>query len=192
MKYLILLLSVCCVAFSQEKRSLTHQDYDLWKRISSTKISKSGNLLINEIQTTTGRGDGYVQIDVFNQSFSTTFFNGTDARITPNEKFIIFLQQPHYDSIRAEKKREVKKEKQAKPILKIFSVEKQQLIDSIPRVKKYHVPKEADEWVVIEKYKDEKVKVKNEATSRKEKKKKKNKTVIQIKKKNEEADYAIV
>ncbi|GGE02714.1 S9 family peptidase [Psychroflexus salis] len=191
MKYFLFFFSLCSIAFSQEKRAITHDDYDLWKRISETKISAKGNILLNEVKTTTGRSNGYLQIDLLTKNFSKQFFNGTDAQITQDEKFIVFLEQPHYDSIRNQKKREVKKEKQTKPKLKIFSVEKQTLIDSIEAVKKFHIPEEAEAWVVIEKYKDKKQKAKQENTLKKRRKKKKKKEEEKTPL-NEKADYAIV
>ena len=199
MKYFIVLFSLCFMGFSQEKKSLTHEDYDLWKRISSSQFSPSGNILLNEVSTATARGDGYLQIDLLDVGESVQFFNGTAAKITKDEKYIVYLQKPVYDSIRAEKKREVKKEEQAKPWLKIYSVEQKIIIDSISRVKKFYIPEEADAWVVIEKHKDEKAEVKKEEEDskkekKKKKKKKKKKTKEKVKAKplNEEADYAIV
>ena len=79
MKYFLFFFSLCFIGFSQEKKSLTHEDYDLWKRVSSTQISKSGNILLNEVKTTTGRGDGYLQIDLLSNGFSEQFFNGSNA-----------------------------------------------------------------------------------------------------------------
>lgn len=193
MKYFLFFFSLCFMGFSQEKKSLTHDDYDLWKRISSSQWSKSGNILLNEVTTTTERGDGYLQINLLNENFSEQFFNGTDAKITHDEKYFVFLQQPHYDSIRAEKKREVKKEKQTKPWLKIYSVEAKQIIDSISSVKKFHLPEEADAWVVIEKYKDEKPKEKKDESAAKKKKKKPKKSKKEkAKPLNQQADYALV
>lgn len=193
MKYFLIFFSLCYIGFSQEKKALTHEDYDLWKRIYSTDLSSSGNILLNEVRTTTGRGDGYLQIVLLNQNFSEQYFNGTNAKISKDEKFIVFLQQPVYDSIRAEKKREVKKEKQSKAWLKIYSVAQQQIIDSISRVKKFHLPEDAEAWIVIEKYKDEKAKEnKEEKVSKKKKKKKKEAKKEKVKPLNEEADYAIV
>ncbi len=197
MKYFVFFFSLCFIGFSQEKKSISHDDYDLWKRISSTQISKSGTILLNEIKTTTERGDGYLQIDLLSSGFSEQFFNGSNAKITHDEKYIVFMQQPAYDSIRSQKKREVKKDKQSKPIFKIFSVEQQEIVDSITRVKKFYIPEEADAWVVVEKYKDEKAKSKKDEASKKAKKKKKknkkkNEDQSKAKSLNEKADYAIV
>jgi dipeptidyl aminopeptidase/acylaminoacyl peptidase len=189
MKYFILFLSICSIGFSQQKKVLTHDDYDLWKRVSSTQLSESGSIIVNEVQTTTGRGDGYLQIDLLTENVTSQFYNGTDAKITKDEKYILFLEQPAYDSIRAQKKREVKKEKQSKPQLKIYSIASQQIIDSISHVKKFYIPEEADAWVVIEKYKDEKPKEEGEKTTKKKKKKKQKKEKTPL---NQEADYAIV
>ncbi len=197
MKYFILFFSLSFIGFSQEKKVVTHDDYDLWKRMSSSQLSPNGAILLNEVKTTTGRGDGYLQIDHLNEGVSSQFLNGTDAKITKDEKFIVFLQQPVYDSIRAEKKREVKKDKQSKPWLKIYSVESKKVIDSISQVKKFHIPEEGGSWAVIEKYKDEKPEPKkDETTSKKKKRKKKREKKKQKEEKpkrlNQEADYAII
>lgn len=110
---LLFSLSLCTV-FAQQKKALTHQDYDLWKKIDNTKISHNGTLVVTTITTNTGRGDGYLKI--YNVSTGNTFQfkNGYKTEISPDEKYVYFLRKPDYENRRKERKDEAKKDDRAK------------------------------------------------------------------------------
>ncbi len=185
--------------YAQEKKSLTHEDYDLWKMISSYQISEDGEFLITEAKTTTQRGNGFLQLNNLKTNQATSFPRGAKGKLTYDQKYLVYLVQPHYDSLRKQKKEEVKKEKQDQPQLRIFSVESGELVLEIDRVKKYHLPEENSSFVIIEKYKDfpeeNKEEVEEEAeekTKKKRNKKNKKSEDIEVKPLHEKQDYAIV
>lgn len=179
-------------SYSQQKRSLTHNDYDLWKRIQSPQVSDNGKLIVTSVTTATGRGDGYLKIVNLKTGQSNTFHNGHGAKISNDNNYVFFLQKPDYQTVRKEKKKEVKKDKQSKDKLFIYDVNTNKIVDSVLRVKSFDIPKKYDGWLVIEKFKNLKPK-KDTTTTTPEKKKdsiaKKKKT-----KKNPafEADYGLV
>ncbi|MFS4468806.1 alpha/beta hydrolase family protein [Maribacter sp. 2210JD10-5] len=151
----LIFFTISIVTFSQ-KRAITHDDYDLWKVNSDVKISNKGKLVVSEIELLTKRGDGHIEIynTVTDEKF--TFPRGYHAAITEDERYVIFKQKVAYDSIRQEKKKEVKKENRAKEKLFVYDALSNRIIDSIVRVKKYDLPKKNSDWLVIEKYKEEK------------------------------------
>ncbi|MCP9199494.1 prolyl oligopeptidase family serine peptidase [Gramella sp. GC03-9] len=186
----LFLLLTTAVGFSQQKRALTHEDYDLWKSVQSSQISNSGNLIVTEVNTSTGRGDGYLKIFNRKSGKSIEYHNGYDATISADEKYIYFLRKPDYEQIRQEKKDDVKKEKQSKNAFFIYNVENNNLLDSIQRVKKYEAPEEYSGWVVIEKFKDLKPEKSKDSTRTSEA----SKDSVSKPKKNLalEAEYALV
>lgn len=140
--------------FAQEKKTLTHEDYNLWKRVQNTQISKDGNTIVSTIVTGTGRGDGYITIHNAQTGQSFTFENGYNSRISGDGNYVFFLRRPAYEVTRSEKKKEVKEEKMTKDAFFIYDVSQNRIIDSVQRVKKFEIPRESSDWVIIEKYKD--------------------------------------
>lgn len=145
------------IAFCQ-KKTITHNDYDLWKQVANTKISDQGNLIVSTIELVTKRGDGHVQVYSGKTGKKFTFARGYDTSITADENYVVFKRKPAYDTVRKEKKDEVKKDDQAKDDLFIYDVKNNTIYDSILRVKSYKLPKKHEGWLVIQKFKDKKKK----------------------------------
>ncbi|SDK72332.1 Prolyl oligopeptidase family protein [Salinimicrobium catena] len=142
------------LCFAQEKKSLTHEDYNLWKRVQNTQISKDGNTIVTTIVTGTGRGNGYIKIYNAKTGESFTFENGYNSRISGDGNYVYFLRKPAYELTRSEKKEEVKEEKRTKDAFFIYDVATNKILDSVQRVKKFEAPEDVTGWVVIEKHKD--------------------------------------
>lgn len=100
----LVFLSFTTLMYAQ-KKSLTHDDYDLWKNITDTKISNSGKLIVSVIATSTKRGDGYLEIYNTANNKKFTFFNGYDSSITQDENFVIFKRKPKYEQARKERRK---------------------------------------------------------------------------------------
>ena len=152
--FLVLLFLGFVSASGQEKKTITHDDYDLWKRIENTQLSKDGEVIVTTISTATDRGDGYVKIFNTDTGRSFTFENGYRTNISSDGNYVFFLRKPSYQLTRQEKKEEVKEEKRTKNDFFIFDVRDHRLLDSVKRVKKYEIPEETTGWLVIEKHKD--------------------------------------
>ncbi len=190
---LILLLIATITGYSQQKRALTHDDYDLWKSVVDPQISKTGDLILTEVNTTTGRGDGYLKIFNIPTGETQSFHNAYNASISSDEKYIFFLRKPDYEKVRQEKKEEVKEEKQSKSDFFIFDIRKNELADSIMRVKGYETPEEYTGWVVIEKLKElQPEKEKDSAQSLEAKEEKEKDSIKEKKNLALEANYALV
>lgn len=142
-------------SYAQQKKALTHDDYDLWKRIAKTHISKNGNIIVATVSTNTGRGDGYLNIFNVKTRESIRFKNGYKSKVSSDGNYVFFLRKPDYEISWKERKDEVKKEKRAKDDFFIFDVRKDQLLDSMMRVKSFKIPEKTSGWVVMEKYKND-------------------------------------
>lgn len=159
-KYIFLFFSlvvITCV-FAQQKKSLTHEDYDLWKTLKKAEISKNGNVIAIAAETVTERGDGYLRIYNARTGNFAQFFNGSKPKITDNEQYVVFVERPAYDVTREERKKEVKKEAKAKDKLFIYNVAKNILVDSFPNVKSFKMSKQNSDYLLIEVFKKEKPK----------------------------------
>ncbi|MCH8534683.1 MAG: prolyl oligopeptidase family serine peptidase [Flavobacteriaceae bacterium] len=197
MKYLNLIfvfIFVSQLSQAQEKKVLSHNDYDLWKSISKYDVSEDGAYLVTEAKTTTNRGNGFLQLNNLLTHQATSFPRGTQGKLTHNQNYLVYLVKPDYDTLRNQKKEEIKKEKQAKNQLRVFSVETGELVLEVDRVKKYYLPKENSDFLVIEKHKNLPEEDKNEENSSQKSKKKKNKAQNKTNQKQavEKQDYALV
>ena len=148
----ILILSTTLI-FSQ-KKAITHDDYDLWKNIENVDVSDDGLLVVTTIETTTGRGDGYLTIYNTKTKKEYRFENGYDPSISSGSNYVVFKRKPDYSTIRKEKKKKTKKDNQSKDALFIYSVKQNKIMDSVLNIKKYSLPKEYEGWVIIERLKE--------------------------------------
>lgn len=148
---------------SAQKKPITHDDYDLWKSISDTKISKKGKIIVSTIVTRTGRGDGYVHIYNTQTKDSVRYFNGSSTAITDDEKFVIFRKKVDYETKRTEKKKKVKDRDKQKDVLYIYNVALNNIYDSITRIKSYKLSKRNSDYLVIEKFKNKKDSIKGDS-----------------------------
>ncbi len=191
-KIVSLLFLVPFALIAQQKKALTHQDYDLWKQVSSYQLTSDGNILLYEVKTSTGRGDGYSVLRYIDTEEEYVFPRATNAKISKEQDYLVFLEQPIYDSLRQQKLKKVAKEKQEKPQLKVFSLVQKKVVDSIKNVKKLSFPKEASQWFLVEKYKDETPKTAENSTPTKKKKKKEEKPTQKEKPLHLTKDYHLV
>ncbi len=157
-KTITILLFFTSAVFFAQKKAITHDDYDLWKKISDVKISNMGKLVVSTIETSTKRGDGYVEIYNTENKQKASFLNGYETSISFDENYVIFKRKPKYQTIRKEKKKKIKEENQSKDALFIYDVTTNKIYDSISRVKKYALPEESTGWMVVEKYKNKRKK----------------------------------
>jgi len=147
------------ITFSQaQKKAISHDDYDLWQSPSTIKISDSGALIVTEVELTTKRGDGHLQIHNSKTNETYIFPRGYSATISARENYVVFKRKPAYETIRSEKKKEVKKDDFSKDALFIYDVNTNTVYDSILNVKSYKMPKKLEGWIVIEKFKEKKEK----------------------------------
>ncbi|RPE00898.1 S9 family peptidase [Aureibaculum marinum] len=191
---LIVLLFSFTFSYTQQKRSLTHDDYDLWKNIGSPQITDNGQLVVTTVSTATGRGDGYLSIYNSKTGKTIKFHNGQRAQISNDNNYIVFFQKPDYELVRFEKKKKLKKDEMSKNKLFIYDVRLNRIVDSVLRVKSFDIPKKYDNWLIIEKFKDLKPKKDTTETKKDSIKEPKEKKKGAKKKKNPalESDYALV
>ncbi|MBA6152080.1 alpha/beta hydrolase family protein [Gelidibacter maritimus] len=184
---LLALIFAVSASHAQQKKSLSHKDYDLWKKIDHTQVSNNGDIVVTTISTSTGRGDGYLKIHNVRTGKTFQFKNGYKTGISHDGHYVFFLRKLAYRLERKERKEDVKKDQRTKDDFFVYDVRKNQLTDSMMRIKSYKIPKESSGWVVLEHHKNEPPK-KDKADSSEVKKDQKK----PIKRLAEKADYGIV
>lgn len=158
----LVFLCVFGIATAQ-KRAITHDDYDLWKSVNQVQISTKGKIVATTVNTSTQRGDGYLQIDNTETKEKAVFFNGSKSAITYDEKYVIFQKKVKYATKRLEKKDKVKEADKEKEVLFIYDVANTTLYDSIERVKSFKLPKKNSRYLVVEKFKNKKDSIKGDS-----------------------------
>ncbi len=139
---LIAALILSLGATAQTKKKLDHTVYDSWNSISNVQQSTYGNLVTYEINPLTG--DGFLYIERIDGKAKRSFSRGNKAQFLYNEKTILFLIQPEYDTIRKLQLAKVKEDKLPKDTLAIFYPATDSLV-LIPAVKSFKIA-EKGEW----------------------------------------------
>ena len=141
LNYLVLISSLI---FAQtEKRPLTLDEILKWNRITETHISNDGKYIVYKEEP--WEGDPVLKITTPEASEQASFLGGTDARITSDSKFVIFILQPPVDTIRALKLKDVKKDDLPKDKLVLFNLEKSSA-DTICNLQSLKVPEKWAGW----------------------------------------------
>lgn len=77
------------------KKALTHDDYDLWKRISARALANNGEYIA--YVTSPGKGDGIMTLRSLGGSARVVEVDrASGPRITPDSRFLIFTIDPMY------------------------------------------------------------------------------------------------
>lgn len=137
---LCLILSLPTILFSQgNSRTMTHEVYEQWNKIESPQLSDKGNWAVYEL--TNEGGASHVNIHNTRSGEKFSFERASGAEIDFGEHFVVFVTSAHVDTIKAMKRRKVKKSKMPKDTLCIFQL-KTKDIERIPRVESYKLSKE--------------------------------------------------
>lgn len=131
--WLILILPF--VILSQNtSRIMTHEVYEQWNKIESPQLSSSGNWAVYQLTNERGASDVHIANTRTQEQFS--FERASGAEIDFGEHFVAFKVAAHPDTIKAMKRRKVKKSKLPKDTLCIFQLETKD-IERIPNVESY-------------------------------------------------------
>ncbi|RZS96667.1 S9 family peptidase [Cecembia calidifontis] len=132
---------------AQQKRSLTHADYDAWESLNSDKISKDGSWVGFEISPQ--EGDGRLEIVSHgNPNQRIVIPRGTSWAFSHDSRFGVGKISPEFEAVRLLKLKKTKPEDMPKDSLFIVHLEKGN-IEKYARVKSYAVPEKAGNWLAI-------------------------------------------
>lgn len=133
--------------FAQQKRSLTHNDYDQWESLTSEKITKNGQYAGYQINPQ--EGDGRVEIfPIKNPSQKMIISRGTGFLFSHDDLYAIGKISPQKDSVKVLKLKKKKGDDLPKDSLFILSLSSGK-IEKLARVKSYAMPAEKGNWLAI-------------------------------------------
>ena len=134
-------------SLAQEKRALTHLDYDGWETVSSEKISNNGSWVAFEINPQ--EGDGRLEIVSHqNENEKIILPRANRLNFSNNSLFAIGRIVPQYDSVRMLKLKKTKADNMPKDSLFILNLNSKE-IDKLARVKSFSLPENQGNWLAI-------------------------------------------
>jgi len=139
------LLSQSVIA--QQKRALTHADYDGWESLSSEKITKNGSFVGYQISPQDG--DGRLEIFPFNSPKQKTQIpRGNGFLFTADDAYAVGKISAQKDSVYALKLKKKKADDLPKDSLFILNLASGKL-EKLARVKSFATPTEKGSWIAI-------------------------------------------
>lgn len=171
-----------------QKRALTHADYDGWESLNSEKITKNGAWV--GYQVSRQDGDGQVEIFAFkNPDQRIQIPRASGFLFAADDAFAVGKIAPAKDSVKLLRLRKVKKEDLPSDSLFIYQMSNGKLI-KIPQVKSFALPTESGSWIAIH-YEKEKSAKKDPAdsTSKAPKPKKTDGTGLEVRKLDGSVSY---
>lgn len=138
-------IAALCLGFvfltgqSSDKKTLGIEEFNIWKRIENAQISDKGALVCYELEVGEGAADGTLVLYQTANQMEKRFPRGYKAAISLDEAFLVFMIKPHVDSLKAMRRRGVKRKHLPTDTLAIYHVEKDSL-EKIPNVKNFKLP----------------------------------------------------
>ncbi len=143
----VVFLFLYLAASAQQKRPLTHEDYDGWESISSEKITKDGQWVGFEINPQDG--DGRLEVVAYEDpSHRYIIPRVKNWKFSHDSKFAFGEVVAQKDSIRQLKLQKVEKKDLPKDSLFILDLASGQ-VEKLARVKSYAFPKKAGSWLAV-------------------------------------------
>jgi dipeptidyl aminopeptidase/acylaminoacyl peptidase len=132
---------------AQQKRSLTHADYDGWESLSSEKITKNGQYV--GYQVSPQDGDARLEIFPYAKPTSKTIIpRGSGFSFSADDAFAVGKIAPQKDSVRVLKLQKKKADDLPKDSLFILQLATGK-VEKLARVKSFAMPSEKGSWIAV-------------------------------------------
>ncbi len=143
---LLLMLGWSCWLPAQEKRSLTHRDYDYWRSIQSATISSNGAFVAYVLQPEDG--DPTLILYHTGMGMNDTFQNGYNPGFTYDGRFLVYKVKPTKRAFRQVKKDKLPDEKKLADSLAIVNLANGQRL-AFGGLSKLAVPEHEGNWIAF-------------------------------------------
>ena len=148
----LLLIFSFSILQAQQKRALTHADYDGWESVVAEKISRKGKWVGYEINPQ--EGDGRMEITTSTSGeIHRIIPRGTKMLFSPNEQFAVGKISPPVKAVQQQKLKKVKADLLHKDSLFVMDIQSGEM-QKYPRVKSFALPAKEGNWVAIHFEKD--------------------------------------
>ena len=143
-KLLIIVLFCISVALQAQKPALDHSVYDNWKTTGQLLITDDGKWVTYVI--TPQQGDGWLYICNLTTGRKDSVERGTNAKFSPDSKYLAYQVTPSFSETRQAKKKKLKDEQLPKNSLAIRTLLSGETI-IIPDVKSFALSSENSYWM---------------------------------------------
>ena len=130
------------------RKMLDHADFAIWNTIENTQLSNDGRWVVYELKP--GEGDGKLFAYDGNTGKDRSFQRATDAKLSADSRFLVFKIKPFEDTLKAQRRRKVKREDLPKDSLGIFELNTGNLT-KIPQVQSFQLPEKWSGWLAYHK-----------------------------------------
>lgn len=136
------------LSLSAQQKTMSPEVFNSWNTIKDTRISDDGNW----VTYTVGNEAGDPALHIYDHQSGNTvrFDRASKAKISADSKWLAFKVHPAVDSIKAMKRRKVKKKDLPNDSLVIYHL-RDRTVRTIANVKSFEVPAEWSGWVVYHK-----------------------------------------
>ncbi|MEM6634218.1 MAG: hypothetical protein AAF694_31365, partial [Bacteroidota bacterium] len=130
-----------------DKKIMDPSVYEIWKEIEGVKISADGQWVAYTLQP----GEGDPQLALYEVATQQTklFPRSDKASFSYEGSFLLFTTHPAEDSLKAQKRRKVKKNKLPGDTLGVYSLNSQSLT-KIPNLKSLKLPPKWGDWIAYQ------------------------------------------
>ncbi len=131
-------------AQSAAKKMLDHTEFDTWKEIQQPQISNDGRWVVYELNPDIG--DGKLVVYDGNTGKDQIFERAKGAKISADSRFVVFNIKPFDDTLKALRRRKVKKEELPKDTIGILDLNTGNLT-KIAEVQSFQLPAKWNGWL---------------------------------------------
>lgn len=146
------ILTLCLILLTTlaigQKKQLDIPDLLSWNRILSPQISNDGNWVAYVLKAE--EGDAVLKVWDARNGRTSTFNRGEAPSFSADNQFLIFKIKPLEDTLKAQRRRKVKKDDLPKDSLGILQLSNLSLV-KIADVKSFSVPEKWSGWIVFQK-----------------------------------------
>ncbi|MCF3110196.1 prolyl oligopeptidase family serine peptidase [Niabella sp. CC-SYL272] len=146
MKKLILtaLTGLGCFMAIAQKKPLDHTVYDRWQAVGKTVLSNNGKWIVYNINVQ--EGDDELVIQATDRPYKKTIPRGYDARITGDNRAVVFRIKPTFSEIRQAKIKKKKPADMPRDSFAIITLGEDRIL-KFPGLISYKGPADQNEWV---------------------------------------------
>jgi len=123
---------------------LEHEDFDIWKTIENEQISNNGRFVLYQLEP--GEGDPTLVVYDGKKDASRRFNRADAGQVTADSRYAVFLIHPPKDTIKAMRRRKVKKDDLPPDTLAVLEMATGALT-RIARVPEFHLPEKWGGWL---------------------------------------------
>jgi dipeptidyl aminopeptidase/acylaminoacyl peptidase len=147
MKKLILLLTILpFFGFSQAKKELDHDAYNIWRSVEKQLVSNDGSHIAYTLKPN-GYGNETLMLHQFDGELVLEHDRSYSPSFTNNSQFLVFKVAPDFDKLRDLKRKKTKEDDLPGDTLAIYSIASKEMI-KVAGLKSFKVPNEWDDYAV--------------------------------------------